>query len=339
MRLVDTTSQAAHGLVPPPPGSSSSVFDQSLDSIVTTVKWIIGSAAVVLAVLVAGLQVSQLGGLSAGRRLLALAAYLVAVVAVGWILVRAARVLIKPGLTLSDLVNRELRASQRAVQAAGGDLARVRPADHDPLLASISRRRRELMPGPSDTDALQDFYATHMALERAWQNLTVGRDAVVAETTYQAGKSSDELALRGRLDESLARTDRLIEAAHLYIAKREYRRLVRCLVVAGVVVVLAVPTFALATQQSQALSEPPVRQPVRATVLLNVAPGSLENPSHAPASCKSRRMTGTAVGGTFVRPIVVITAPTSCRGARVHVTPDVGVAIPSVRPPSPCASG
>lgn len=308
---------------------AASVFGDSLDSILTTVKWIVSSAAVVLGVLVAGLQLTHIGELTSDRLFAAMTAYLVAVFAVGTILVRAARVLVKPGLTVSDLALRELRARTRAVDAAKGDLARVQPAStQDPLLAAIARSRRELLPGaPSDLD-LQAFYRAHVIMTEAWQKVSSGGTATVDGISYRGSQPSEVAALRARLDESLARADKLIDAAHLYLAQGEYRRLLRWLVVTGVVVTLAVPAFALANYRDQAEEGTKVAFPIATTVLMQGTPKDLRKTGLPPA-CRQGEVSGTAVGGTYAKPLVIITAPATCRGARLLVTPKVGVAVPS----------
>ena len=171
-----------------PTGATSdggSLFDETLDTIVTTVKWIIGSAATVLAALLAGLQLSDLGALRGQELAVALAAYAAALLSSAVVLIRAAAVLVKPGFTVSDLADRELRARQKAVEAAQGDASRLKPPENiDPLLAELFRRGQELLPGGTASAplSLQDFYNQQTALGTAWATVRAGGRANVGST-------------------------------------------------------------------------------------------------------------------------------------------------------------
>lgn len=100
-----------------PPGSPAAV---ELEAVQAATRWLVGAAAAVLAVLLAGVQLSALGQLAVdrpGRLIVAVIAYTAGLGAVGLILVLAARVLVSPGWTLSK--HRRLHVAWFQLQERG----------------------------------------------------------------------------------------------------------------------------------------------------------------------------------------------------------------------------
>jgi hypothetical protein len=90
-----------------PPGGSAAI---ELKAVQVATRWLVGAATAVLAVLLAGVQLSALGQLASdrpGRLAIAVIACALGLLAVGTILVLAARVLVSPGWTLSKLAHLE----------------------------------------------------------------------------------------------------------------------------------------------------------------------------------------------------------------------------------------
>ena len=278
----------------------SSIFTESLITIRETVKWVITAAAAVGAALVAGLQVTAVAQATPWWQLAALAAYAVAVVAVGRILHRASAVLLVSGITLSDLADRYVRALTKTPAAdSKPTVASPDPAAADPLLAELSKRRGVLHPGDRlDILALYNEYKNLLGAQGRGETHDAARFDVVSNQAAQ-----------------------LTQAADLYMAQAEYSELRRTLTRAGGTVVVAVGFFAFAVGHKE-VAEPAVTTPFPVSVVLT--------DDSAPAACPPI-LAGVAVGGTATNPQVVTQAAgPQCPPMRLHITDDVGAAIPEV---------
>lgn len=322
----------AHGLergaspAPEQGPAEVSAQDVSLQTILTTVRWVISAGAVVVASLAAGLQLRQLGSPAEASTWVAVGAYAVTVVTLGVTLRRAAEVLVLRGFTISDLASREVRALHEEVAGAdpGDPLALRRSHERDPLLRELARRARELAPGRDGGLDIEHLYARHTALLRAWHELTTGGATTLDPRTYRAEKTADVAALRDQLADSQRAVDRLVAAAHLYEAQSRYAHLKTSMTIAGIALVVALPAFAVATGDPTHLT---LKEPVAIRVVLQDDP-TARAAAGIPEPCTAREVSGWALDGTYLEPEVVITTPGPCRGLRLHVTPAVGVAFP-----------
>lgn len=306
-----------------------SAFDEALGSIQATARWIVGAAAVVLGATIGGLQLKDLGPLRGASLLLLAAACLACLAAiggVGWILVAAARVLITQGLTLSDIARREVQI--RITRGPLGPGKRV--SDYDPLLRSLYKRKADLL--PDTIDDVLTFRNTYDDLSRAVGMVRGGTPAVLNEVTYDPGDAAAAVRLEAQADEYREYAERLVDAAHLYLARRAFGRLIRALWVGGVIAVAGIVGFILTTASPTSLVTTPVQ--VHVVIARNAPLSDLAAAGLAPA-CAGQTLTGVAVGGSYDEPVVVTSQAPSCPSRLFTLRQAVGVAIPVILPPDP----
>lgn len=305
------------------------VFDEALDSIQSTTKWIVGGAAATVGVLLAGLQLKDLGAVREDSALqlgVGIVGCVIAVVGAGFILIAASRVLIMGGLTLGALAHREINVlTKYANQMPAGK----RISDFDPLLSWIDDHRNELL--PHATRQILDFKRVYQDLSAALSQVRQGHEATVDGVTY--GTDERSIArLQAMVEEYHLKADTLLDAAHLFLAREAFQRLLRMLWVSGTLTVAGLLAFVLATTRSQAVvvSAPlPVEVLIRQDVSQDVL--ALNNLA---ATCAGKTVTGVAIGGNYAEPVVVTTAVPGCPATRVKISGDIGLAIPQVARPA-----
>ena len=311
----------------PPPSNAPAV---ELKTIQIATRWLVGAAASVLAVLLAGVHLSALGQLAADRpeRLtIAITAGAVGLLAVGTILVLAARVLVSPGWTLSELAHLETQRHwqhhwlQRELEAQRGLLT---PGDELQPSRLYRRHRRlyvawfELLEKGATTlpDDLDNEH--HNPADHSPANHNPGRN-------YSVTNNDDVERLRRRLDEAANISEGIATVANLAATRRRYRRLVRTLPILGILTVIAVPLFAWATTVQP---EPAITTPIAIHIKFIPDRATLQRAGLAP-NCANRDINAIAVGGTLPRPIVSTNDP-SCTLNQIRITPTLGTAIPAL---------
>lgn len=275
-----------------------------------------------LAVLLAGVQLSALGQLAPDRPRLTIAVIAcgVGLAAVGMILVLAARVLVSPGWTLSKLAHLDAQHHWQ---------------DHW-LRPELESQRGLLTPD----DDLQPgrLYRRHRRLLVAWFQLqdrgciTLPDDLYTehnnTERDYSVTNTQDVDRLRRRLDEATSISEGITTAANLAETRRRYRQLVRALPIIGVLPVIAVPVFAWATTVKP---EPAITTPTAVHIKF-AQDRSVIQQAGLPQSCASRDVNAIAVGGSLLQPIVVSTNDPYCLLNQVRITPTLGTAVPTLPP-------
>lgn len=306
-----------------------SAFDEALGSIQATARWIVGAAAVVLGATIGGLQLKDLGPLREASLLLlviACLACLAAIGGVGWILIAAARVLITQGLTLSDIARRELQ-----IRVTKGPLRPGRRvSDYDPLLKSLYKRKADLL--PDTVDDVLTFRNTYDDITQAAETVRDGTPAVLGEVTYDPGNAAAVARLEAMVSEYRERAERLVDAAHLYLARQAFGRLIRALWIGGVIAVAGIVVFILATASPTSLVTTPMQ--VHVVIAQNAPLRDLAAAGLAPA-CAGHTLTGVAVGGSYDEPIVVTNQTPWCPARLFTLRHALGVAIPVILPPDP----
>jgi hypothetical protein len=290
-----------------------------LESTQSATRWLVGAAAAVLAVLLAGVRLSTLGQLGAEqpiRLAIAILACAVGLAAVGTILVLAARVLISPGWTLSRLAHLEVTGGWQ---------------DH--WLRPVLEGQRGLLT-PDDALRPARLYRRHRRLLVAWFQLhdrgattlpdDLDTDRPTTQRSYAVANDEDMTRLRHRLDVTTLITERVVTAANLAQARRRYRRLVQALPFLGALPVVAIPVFAWATTVEP---EPRVSAPTPVRVQFAAEPALLQR-AGLPAGCAGREVDAIAVGGSLLQPIVVSTGDPWCVLHRVRITSALGTAVP-----------
>ncbi len=306
-----------------------SAFDEALGSIQATAKWIVAAAAAVLGAMIAGLQLKDLGPLREASLLLLVIACLgclAAIAGVGWILIAAARVLITQGLTLSDIARRELQ-----IRVTKGPLRPgKRVSDYDPLLRSLYKRKADLLPGAID-DVLT-FRNTYDDISEAADLVRSGTPASWEGVTYDPADAGAVARLEAQVGEYRKRAERLIDAAHLYLAQRAFRRLIRALWIGGIVAVAGIVIFILTTTNPTSLVTTPMQ--VHVMIAQNAPRHDLASAGLAPA-CAGQALTGMAIGGSYAEPVVVTNQTPSCPAQQFTLRRTLGIAIPVINPPAP----
>ena len=303
-----------------PPGGSAAV---ELKAVQVATRWLVGAATAVLAVLLAGVQLSALGQLASdrpGRLAIAVIACAVSLLAVGTILVLAARVLVSPGWTLSKLAHLE---------------AQHRWQGH--WIRSELEAQRGLLT-PDDELQPSRLYRRHRRLYVAWFQLQERGRATLPDDLdterndtardYSVTNNDDVERLRRRLAEATGISEGIATAANLAETRRRYRRLVRTLPIIGVLPVIAVPVFIWATTVQP---EPAITTPTAIHIKF-VQDRSVIQHAGLPQDCAGRDINAIAVGGTLPRPIIVSTSDPRCILNQIRLTPALGTAVPALPP-------
>ena len=296
--------------------AASDFLPAALLNLRDTVKWMIAAASAVAAVLVAGLQVKDLGDLAVSPLRLALAsgAALVALLLVLSVVAAAVRVLAAPRLSVRDLSARELKAGASALQV------RLEPVG-DKLVQSILERRTYLL---GRHESITEFYREHLAVLGAYQQLSRAGAVQFAGRQFNPGNPEDRATLTGMALQTQRDAERLESAAQLNLAEMRFQRLANRLGLGGVIFAAAVLAFALLANTSQ--TSLTVNKPTAVRIYIKDAAKA-----GLPQGCRASELNGIAVGGTFSHPSVVTEPAPGC--ASTLINGGVGViAVPIVTP-------
>ncbi len=264
-----------------------------------TTKWLIAIFAGLAAILVGGLQFSDLGKL-AGRRpqtYIAVAAALVTITAVFAILIAASHVLTSFHPTLRTILVLADRAESRTPHL---------PASlSEPLIRAIEEERDSLYRGIADD--LTDLFAR-------LQDANTATRAPTAVNSDGPGREALDAAV-----------DRVLAFSEHWWAERSFRILMRMLPVAGMITLVGIVafTFVTATEEPDgiAIREQPV--PVEIVLTEEGREWALEV-----LGCRGPRLRGVAVGGTLDEPTVVTGGTLECKPARFVATHERAIVLP-----------
>jgi hypothetical protein len=275
----------------------------------------IASASAVAAVLVAGLQVKDLGDLAGSspvRLVIAVGAASVALLLVLFVIAAAVRVLATPRLSVRDLSAREVKAR------APGQEVRLEPVK-DKLVQGVLERRTYLL---GQHESIRKFYDEYGKTMDAQRQLLLGQAAHLGNREFDPKIPEDVTAVGAMVRQAQYNAERLESAAQLISAEMRFQGLASRLRFGGVAFVAAVLTFAWLTSTSQTGANVTNPTPVRIYVR-DAAKAGL------PRGCRASELQGIAVGGTFVQPNVVTEPAPGCpstvisRAAGVVVVPIV----------------
>lgn len=203
-------------------------FAGSTASLREAAKWLLAAAAGVGGVLVAGLQLSQLGALGADqwlRMVIALSGLALALVGVGWVIARAAALLTEDWITLSQLTIEDFRRRlNRRAKPLKGDV--------DSIYDDIGRYGEELY--------------GHVAVspEELYQKL---KDANRRARARQAPSAAPEAGDGSDADAEIrAAVVAVVEFANFRRTRADFEDLQRVLVKAAILIVTGVVVFAIA---------------------------------------------------------------------------------------------
>jgi hypothetical protein len=294
--------------------ATSDPSEAPLVNIRDTVKWMIASASAVAAVLVAGLQVKDLGDLAGSspvRIAIAAGSASVALLLVLFVIAAAVRVLATPRLSVRDLSAREVK-----IAGASALEVRVKPVK-DKLVQGVLERRTYLL---GQHESIREFYDDYSATMNAQRQLLQGQVAHLGDRQFNAGIPDDVAAVATLVRQAQYDAERLESAAQLIFAEMRFQALAGRLRLGGVVFVAAVLTFAWVTNTSQTGAN--VTKPVPVQIYVRDAAKA-----GLPRGCRASELQGVAVGGTFTQPDVVTEPVPGCpstvinRAAGVVVVP------------------
>ncbi|MEV8550205.1 hypothetical protein AB0L04_10310 [Streptomyces glaucescens] len=294
------------------PGSTDSLATAELKS---TAKWLVGASASTAAVIVAGLQLTNLDKLGKADwwlGVLAMAAALLALAAAFRVLFQAALVIGTTRPTITSLDRKD-----RADHGNYPEGARIDPPD-DPLMRElvVARRAELLGPGRDAIGSLADDY------RRAVRALTSMARVKILERTYDPKIPADAAALQGLASELERRMRDVSDAAERYEAEKSYQHLKRWLAPHAVAFLVGVLGFAWLTILYP--NRIPITQTAKITspVQVEITVPSESAAMHAglEKACAGKVLTGVGVGGTLSAPIVVTRGESKCPARRLKDT-------------------
>jgi hypothetical protein len=256
-------------------------------------KWLVGAAAGTGAFLLSGVGIVDLVplGKSSWHLMLATTAFIIALVAIGFILQAASAVLTSPHLTLADLAERETFALTKVAKSSSR--LPTSAASFDPILGAIEQHKRLLFRS-SLSNVLELYEQVSSAPTR---ELEIEASRICAFATYK-------------------------------LMETRYRALIRRLALCSAAVASTVVVFLWISRPIPA-ADSVVDEPLRVEIFLNDVEVSRERVGLGPR-CLATVLDGVAIGGTLDEPYVVTRRTDDCGSARFTVTDSVGIAVPRI---------
>jgi hypothetical protein len=281
----------------------------------STAKWLVGASASTAAVIVAGLQLTDLGRLGEAAwwfGVLALLAAFTALAAAFRILYQAASVLATNRPAISDLARRDV--------ADHGHYPDPR-LDHpdDPLLKElVIKRRTELLgPGRDYIMALTSDY------DKVGKVLAGEPGITIQARSYNLADPIEVAALHVLATELERRIENVLDAAERFTTEKRYQHLKRQLTPTGIAFMAGVLAFAWLTilYPHRIPQTAPVATPVQVEVTVPSENAAMR--AGLEKACAGKVLSGVDVGGTLDRPIVVTRAQAGCPAHRLGDTQDL----------------
>ena len=291
----------------------------AISSIRDATKWLLASAAAILAALTAGLPFSAIGSFDGLALVIALACAIAATGAALWIVLAAARVLADSGIPFDELV---VKASGPRLDNVAGDSrgrssvppdpdARRAAIEADPLLAGLRSLDSILFAGQASPIVLRD-------------RLTDARAATGPDAALRLERASADVQLYTAMASQRKLTS-------MFDRLRVQVLIAAPLILAAVVVFLIVSATVSAADRAhrtaQAGAAATAALPVRAPTAVTIAPTPAGRAAFGPR-CIAPALRGVAIGGTWDAPLVVVASPQTCVG-RLRLTTSLGLAAPA----------
>jgi hypothetical protein len=272
-----------------------------------TTKWLLTAAAALGAVLLAGLQFSDLGRLRpwGAAFTTALVGSALALVGVGTILWRAARL-----LTFHIDSFREILAEADQAERRHG----VRHAEMVSRLVNAIEGEATFLYRGVASDRRELFHELRAATRQLYQ---------LRRTAASRSTSKEEVALQARLGELTAATTRVVEYADYWLTRQDFRRLLWWLFGAGTLTAIGIVMFASAITDDD--SAAPITRPMPMQVYLSDEGKKVIG---LQLDCSIAIVAGQAVAGDLREPEIVVAAKPPCRAGRFRLSSDMGVAVP-----------
>jgi hypothetical protein len=294
----------------------STELAESRASIRDTTKWMVAGAGAVAAVIVAGLQLTNLPPSVAGRTM-GLIGFGLAIIGVGLVIVQAAEVLVVGYTHLGELADLKIE-SRKAEARATPQLKPLAGIRLDRFVRSMDTELKALSRG--ETDDVSDLYGQLMDCYDALRGLRDGQP-IVTVSGKPYGKK-DLPALTEKVNGLELAAQQLISFSNQRVAEASFRRLRRRIVLGGAILTVGVALFAVVSTLGHPMSitEPTtvVIYPARATTAFG-------------KSCAATSLDGVAIGGDWDAPVVTVGSSPSCPSIRLTITRDIGVVVPVVK--------
>lgn len=207
-----------------------------------SLKWLIAASGVTAAALVAGLQLTALGGLPLG---LAITGGVSAAVAIGValsLLFVAARILTIPRPTANELCDRE----NNDPQARTGVRMEL---PKDPLLRWVYERRTRLLGDAKDVNSVYaEMVATRRALDalNRRQPTPQGKRSLWGKRSLSLANDADKEDVRAACEVAQGRLAAIEDAAHYHLTYTRFETLMKWFPWGAALFTIAVVGFALA---------------------------------------------------------------------------------------------
>lgn len=271
-------------------------------------KWLVASSGAVVAVLIAGLQLKDIGAVTGWALGIAVLGVVAALVPVVLFLATAALVLVAPRPSLSSFLDQEKAEFGPAPPPGLRD-------PKDPLLKYlvVTRRLELLGPDRDDITALVEEQSAVHNFQFSGSEMRIGQK--VLKPTVDADK---ELVAARKLDleTSIAK---VTAAAALWHTQRRYEALLswKRLLPYGILLLAGVLTMAILA--SGGTKSPAITKPTPLEIAMPTDPQVLRD-AGADTSCGGLTLDGVAVGGTLAKPQVVTRPSGKCPAQRFRAT-------------------
>jgi ElaB/YqjD/DUF883 family membrane-anchored ribosome-binding protein len=298
-------------------------------NIQTTAKWLVTAFAATGAVLLAGLNLTNLGRLTSDDRValaVAVIAAVTALVLVYLVILSASKVLTPSSVTLTDLKDRWIEATKAAAAEARTDMSDDELSElargSDPVLVTIDQISFSLFRGLDVRTPVE----LNAALNQAYRERSVLTQTATRATIPESAAALRE-TLDARITELRAAEQRLVDYVEYAEVARTYRDLVRKrLPWCGIGIAVGIVVFAIASNPP-VQPDSPITSPTPVTVILHQARDL--RPAGVPNACARRTFDATAIGGTLREPLVVARfRERACPMLRFVVTEEAGIAVP-----------
>ncbi|WP_131701812.1 hypothetical protein [Mycolicibacterium elephantis] len=270
----------------------------SLAEFRSSLKWLVAAGGAVAATLVAGIQLTALPSenLASLRLWAAVAALLVALVLVLAFLRGAVFVMTLSRPMASQLSKREQRSNAAKALACGEEI-------DDALIRSLYAQRSYFF---GEWDSIEDLYdRDYVQATKALHALERGEEARWRNRVLKPTDPEKE-SLRTVVERAQQRLPVLESVAHLEETRTEYRSLVNKFFGFGLLFVIGVVVFAIATRP-----DPPAGAAISGPSNVRIL---IQDRAKAglPQTCVADELAGVAIGGTWDQPTVMTEPSASC---------------------------
>jgi len=294
--------------------SSTKSFAAKDENITGTLKWLVAATGAAAAAIVAGLQLTAIANLQPWAAIVAACGAVVALIAIGLLLLGATRVLAVQGPTVTELSNDELNAG---ILEPSSNLDREALP---PLISWVHQRRMSLL---GDAASITSLYTDGVVgAKRSLDKLRRGEPSKWGSRDLDPQSATDVAWLEAEYAAATDRVERIEDAASYWQRRKAYSDLIArvpCLLfffMLGVLVFAIIPVWGRSSMASEIMAPLPAQIYVRDADVAGV-----------PGVCPTT-LSGQLVGGTLDKPIVVTVPVGSCPALKLTVKNDALIVVP-----------